>query len=63
MAVTTAWWLGPAALPIGATLVVWAFDNQPTVRGEARWGLSIIIFGLASTVMVLGGTIRLVTGS
>ena len=63
VAVTTAWWLGPAALPIGGTWVLWAFEHRPAYRGETRWGLFIIIFGLVSTVMVFGGTIRLLTGS
>ena len=63
VAVTTAWYLGPVVLPIGATSILWAFEHRPAERGETTWGVFIIIFGLVSTVMVLGGTIRLLTGS
>lgn len=63
VAVTAAWYLGLAALPIGATWVLWAFEHPPAERGETTWGIFIIVLGLVSTVMVLGGTIRLLTGS
>lgn len=63
VALTTAWWLGPAALPIGATWVLWAFEHRPTERGEATWGAFIIVLGLVMTVMVLAGSISLLTGA
>ena len=61
-AVTTAWYLGPVVIPIGATSILWAFEHRPARRGETTWGVFIIILGLVSTVMVLGGSVALLTG-
>ena len=63
VAMTTAFWLGPAALMIGATWVLWAFEHHPTERGEARWGLFLIVFGGVMTPVILRGCIPLLTGS
>lgn len=63
VAMTTAFWLGPAALVVGATWVVWAFDNQPAERGEAPWGLFLIVFGIVMTLVTLFGAVDLLTGS
>ena len=63
VAMTTAFWLGPAALMVGATWVLWAFEHRPTGRGESRWGLFMIVFGIVMTPMVLLGAVALLTGT
>jgi len=63
VAVTTAFWLGPAALVAGATSVLWAFDNRPAERGETQWGLFLVMLGLVMTPMILLGSFVPLTDS
>ena len=60
-----AFWLGILAIAVGALWMVRAFHGAPSDRGEATWGLFLVVFGLilVPTVVTASFGLWLCTGS